>query len=214
MEPIIRSNGRPYSLKENKNRYFTPTEYKKVSALLKKKQRHTATCLINTGARINEIRHLKVEDIKFPNKKISDDMGNIILRVTKCKAAKGEKRGTPRQIPISKKFAKYLKKYIRWNKLRQEDTLDILSTAAFGTGLKKATTLAGLNYPRDFSAHSLRKTMETWLMALGVDGLKITVHLGHDMKTAASHYVSPDIFNSEDRRGMRDILGDLYERRY
>ncbi|KKM20958.1 hypothetical protein LCGC14_1640250 [marine sediment metagenome] len=212
MEQITRSNGRVYSLKANKNRFFFPKEYLKVYDLLKQKQQHTATCLINTGARINEIRLMRVEDIKFPDNKILDDKGNLTLKYTKCKATKGETRGKPRQFPISSQFSKYLKKYVRDHKLGLDDTLNILSTPAFNTGLKKASEKAQLGNPNDFSAHSLRKTMETWLMSLGVDGLKLTVHLGHDISTAAAHYVSPDIFNSEDRMGMRIILGDLYER--
>jgi lipid A disaccharide synthetase len=49
-------------------------------------------------------------------------------------------------------------------------------------------------------------------MALGVDSLPLTAHLGHDIKTAASNYVSPDIFSWEDKRKIKLIIGDLYEK--
>lgn len=79
--------------------------------------------------------------------------------------------------------------------------------------LKKASEKAGLKNPRDFSAHSLRKTLETWLMALDVSDMKLVKHLGHDIRTAVSHYLSPDIFNSDQKFKMRQIIGDLYERK-
>ena len=63
-----------------------------------------------------------------------------------------------------------------------------------------------------FSIHNIRKTLEIWLMALGVDGLTITSHIGHSMQTAASHYVSPDVFSWEEKSKMREIIGDLYRR--
>lgn len=61
-----------------------------------------------------------------------------------------------------------------------------------------------------FSIHNIRKTLEVWLMSLGVDGLVLTAHFGHDMKTAAQHYVSPDILSFEERKQIRMIVGDLY----
>lgn len=212
-DTVIKKNGIKYPLKEDYNRFFYPSDFKKMFELLKTKQQHTAICLINTGARINEIRNVKVEDVTFPNKKIFDDKGTITFRVTKTKSAKGERRGKVRgPLPISSKFAKYLKREIAKRKLGQEDTLGILSTNAFNQALKKASKKAGIRSPNEFSAHNLRKTFETWLMALGLDGFKLMVHLGHDMKTAAAHYVSPDIFNSQQRMEMRDVIGDIYEK--
>jgi len=196
-------NGKTYTLKNDPNRFFYPTEYMKTYDLLKSKQKHTITCLINTGARINEIRNVKVEDIDFINRR-------MVLRVTKTKAKKHEHRGRIRTIPLSTSFVKYLKKYCKDK--NSTDYLDILSTPAFNIGLKKATTAAKLNNPRDFSAHTLRKTLETWLMALDVDSMKLIAHIGHDIRTAAQHYVSPDIFSFKEKGMMREIIGDLYLR--
>ena len=63
-----------------------------------------------------------------------------------------------------------------------------------------------------YSTHNIRKTLETWLMALGVDSLKVAMHMGHTIAIAQKHYISPDIFNWEDRKMMREIIGDLYAR--
>ena len=205
MITITKKNGQVYRLKENKNRFYFPDEYLTMFKLLRPKAQHYIRILMNTGARINEARHIKVEDINLDDKW-------IILRITKTKAKKGETRGTPRYIPISSQLAKYLKTYIRKKKLCNVDVLNIPSTPACGLMLKRASAKAGLKNPRDFSAHSLRKTMETYLMALNVNDMKIVKHLGHDFRTAVSHYISPDIFNPTQRMQMRDILGDLYER--
>jgi len=205
MPQITRTNGRIYTIKENKDRFFFPDEYMKFFDKLKKKQKHSVTVQINTGARINELRNVKVSDLYFMNNR-------IVLRVTKCKAKKGEKKGRVRMIPISTHFVRYLKKYITDNKLIEDDYIRILSTPALNIGIKKACSLAGIKDPRDFSSHSIRKTLETWLMALGVDGLVLTAHFGHDMRTAAQHYVSPDVFSWEEKKKMRLIIGDLYER--
>lgn len=203
MTTITRKNGRTYTTKADKNRFFFPGEWIKTYKALKKKQQHTALCQLNTGARINELRHVKVEDIYLDNKR-------LILKVTKTKALKGEKKGRPRLIPISTKFTKYLSKYIRQNKLQPQNTINILSTAAFNTGLKKAVAKAGIQSPNDFSSHNLRKTLETWLMALGVADMALTAHIGHDIRTAASHYVSPSIFTHDEKNIICEIIDDLY----
>ena len=206
MTPITinRSNNRIYTLKEDKNRFFFPQEYMKFFDKLNKKQKHTIQCLMNTGARINELRHVKVEDIDLNNRR-------IVLKVTKIKAKKKETRPRVRQIPISKQFVTYLKKFTKG--LEADATLRILSTPGTNQAIKKAASSAGIKNPRDFSAHSIRKTLETWLMALGVDGLALTAHMGHDMRTAAQHYVSPDVFTFEEKQKIRFVIGDLYERR-
>jgi len=202
---FIRKDGKKYTFKDDKNRFFFPDEYMKFEDKLKKKQKHTVKVLLNTGARIKEAQHIKVNDIDFINRR-------IVLRVTKSKAIKGEKRGRIRTIPISTQFSKYLKKYVEKNKLSPESYIGILSRFAMNQAMKKAALKAGLKNPEDFSPHTLRKTLEVWLMALGVDALPLTAHIGHDIKTAAAHYISPDVFSWEEKKKMREIIGDLYRR--
>ena len=203
MNTKIRTDGKPYTLKVDKNRFFFPDEYMKTEDLLKKNSRHTIICLINTGARINEVRNIKKNDIDFTNNR-------IVLRVTKTKARKKETRGRIRTIPISSKFSKYLKRY--FNQKIGDDYIGILSTPAFNIALKIATNKANLKDSRDFSAHSVRKTLETWLLALGVGSLALTAHFGHDQRTAAINYVSPDVFSWNEKNKIREIIGDLYRR--
>lgn len=205
MKTILRSNGMPYSIRDNRDRFFFPDEWMRFIDASKKKQQFTFNLLINTGARINEARNIKVQDIDIERKR-------IVLRITKVKAKKKEKAPRPRIIPISSQFAKYLKKYISDNNLTSESFLGVLSTPAGNIAMKKALALSGIKDPESFSIHNIRKTLETWLMALGVDGLSITAHIGHSMQTAVSHYVSADVFSWEEKNKMRDIIGDLYRR--
>jgi integrase len=205
IKTLMRSSGRIYSIRSNRDRFFFPDEWMKFIDNSKSKQKFTFEFLINTGARINEARNVKVSDIDLERKR-------IVLRITKIKARKKEKSPRPRIIPISTQFAKHLKAYIKDNELKSESYLGILSTPAANIGMKKALQNAGIKDWQMFSIHNIRKTLECWLMALGVDGLIITAHIGHSMATAAGHYISPDIFSWEEKKNMRLIIGDLYQR--
>jgi len=205
LESLTRKDGKTYTLRDNKDRFFFPEEYMKFEDALKPKQKFSVKFLLNTGARINEAQHVKVEDCDFDGKR-------IVLRVTKTKARKGEKKGRLRIIPMSTQFGRYLKKYIAGKRLQPSDYLGILSNAALNVAYKKAARLSGIKDYWNISSHTFRKTLETWLMALGVDSLPLVAHIGHDLRTAAMHYVSPDIFSWEDKRKIREIVGDLYAR--
>jgi integrase len=205
LKSLTRKNKKTYTLKDNPNRFFYPEEYMRFEDALKEKQKFSVRFLINTGARINEARNVKVSDIDFERKR-------LILRVTKTKAKKGEKgSGKPRIIPISTQFSRYLKKYIVTNRIKPESTLGILSNPALNIAYKKAAQKAKIKDWWNISSHTFRKTLEVWLLALGVDSLKLLAHFGHDVRTAASHYVSPDIFTYQEKKLMRQIIGDLYE---
>jgi integrase len=192
-----RRNGRSYTIRNNRDRFFYPDEWMKFFDKLKPGQKYTFMFLINTGSRINEARHVIPSDVDTERKR-------IILRVTKVKAKKKEKSPRPRIIPMSSQFSKYIKNKIEKNK--------ILSTPAANIAMKKSLEKAGIKDWKMFSIHNIRKTLETWLMALGVDGLKITAHIGHSMSVAAGSYISADVFSWEEKNKIRMIIGDLYSR--
>jgi len=220
----IRKDGKRYSVRDDRSRFFYPSEWIKFFDSLTKKQKFTFRFLISTGCRINEARHVKVGDIDLDNKR-------IIIRITKIKAKKGEKNHKPRTIPISSQFAKYLKSVFNKNNLTNEYYLassnnpnndemlenpklfkgGILSNPASHLALKKTLKKIGIKDWKNFSIHNIRKSLETWFVALNVDGMKITAHIGHDLKTAAQHYVSADVFSFEEKKQMRLIIGDLYQ---
>ena len=204
-EEIMRKDGKKYTVRGNRHRYFFPDEWGAFYDQLKDKQKITFHCLINTGARINELRHVKVSDIDFSRQ-------SMVLRVTKTRDKHGNHK--MRIIPISKQFSRYLKHLINVKKLQIDDYIPILSTPAANIGMKKALRDIGLQDYKMFSVHTVRKTLETWLIALDIDSLKIVKHFGHTLNIAAQHYVSPDTFSWEDKGLIRNIIGDLYQRRY
>lgn len=203
---ITRKNGVKMLVRNNRDRFFYPEEWGRFyDGLTYERQKITFNFLINTGARINEARNVRVSDVDLDRKR-------IVLRVTKVKAKKGEKHSRPRIIPISSPFAKYLGKYIRDNKLNPTDTFGLLSTPASNLAMNKALQKANISDWYMFSIHNIRKTFEVWLMAMSIDSLKIIAHVGHSLATAAGNYISPDVFSFDEKRQMRIVLGDLYQR--
>ena len=205
VKETTRENGIVYSNRTNRDRFFYPEEWGKFFDKLKVNQRITFDTLINTGARINEARHIKVADIDF-------DRQSIILRVTKVKAKKGEKNPRPRTISISSQFAKRLKAHIKNKELTNDDVLGVLSTPAANIAMKKTLQRVQIKDWYMFSIHNIRKTHGNWLKAFGIDGAEICLRLGHDYNIFVRSYGSPDIFSFKDMQGMKIILGDIYEK--
>lgn len=180
--------------KINKKRFLYPNEFEEMIDLCNPNQEFTFLILINTGARINEARNIEKTDL-------DSERNNVLLRITKIRAKKGEKRPTPRIISVSSKFFKYLNKNIEKRKF--------LSTNASDVAIKKLLTKIGIKNPEEISVHNLRKTFGTWMLALGCDGFKIAQHLGHTPNELSKDYATNDVFNSKDKQIMREILGDL-----
>lgn len=197
------SDDRSYTIREYRDRYFFPDEWVCFfDELNPDRQKPTFHFLINTGARINEARHVKVKDVDFSRK-------NIVFRWTKSRNKDGSRR--LRTITISSQFAKYLKKQIRKKKLGLEDDFKLLSTPAANLAMNKALKKAGIPDYKMFSVHNVRKTTEMYLGALNIPEGKIAKHMGHSEAVAQKFYVSPEIFDVEDIRIIRNkILGDLY----
>jgi len=185
-------------------RFFFPDEWMSFYDYLLPSQKPTFNFLINTGARINEIRHILVGDVDF-------DRQSIIIKYTKSRNP--DKTRKMRVISISQQFAKSLKKIIRDLKLKAEDKFPLMSTPGGNIAMKKTLKEIGIKDWKDFSIHNIRKTTEVWLLSLNIDSLKVAKHMGHTIAIAEKFYVSPDTFNYEDKKMMRDIIGDLYSQR-
>jgi len=198
---IIRKNGKEYTIREDKMRFFFPDEWQAFFDILKSKQKITFHFLINTGARINEVRNICVGDIDF-------DRNSIIIRFTKSRNKDGSRK--IRVIGISSQFAKWLRSIVKEYDLKPEDKFPILSTPAANIGMQKAFEKLDIKDRDNFSVHSVRKTTEVWLLSLDIDSLKVAKHIGHTIAVAEKYYVSPDTFNYEDKQRMREVLGDLY----
>lgn len=198
---IVKSNGMKYTVRQNRVRIFFPDEWRTFIDAVSPKQRVTFKGLSLTGMRINEFRNVEVRDIDF-------DRNSIAIRWTKSRNEDGSRK--MRVIPISTQYTKELKGIIREYNLKPEDKLPILSTPAANIAMKKALKGMGVEDYMMFSVHNLRKTLESWLLALDIDSMKVTKHFGHSVMVAAKFYISPDTFNYEDKKAIRDIIGDLY----
>lgn len=199
---ITRKDGKKYTIRQSRDRVFLPSEWLKFfDKLGSKRDKLLFEFLINTGARINEVRNIKVRDIDFKEK-------TIWLKVVKRR--NDFSTGKIRKIPISSKFCKRLKNQIKDNKLSPEDTFNLLSTPAGNTAMKKALNKSGIEDWKMFSCHNVRKTLETWLMAINVNEIKLLPHFGHNKATAVTHYLSTDIFNAQEKSIIKRIVGNLY----
>ena len=197
----IQKNGRKYSVRTNRKRFFFPNELNKfVDALETDNQRIDFDVLINTGARYNEAKNIKKEDIDF-------ERGTLTIKVAKIKAKKGQKFPDPRTFKLSSQFLSRLKEYTK--DLNNEDTLPFLTNSALNLAIKKIAKRIGIKDYYMISAHNLRKTHGQYLVALDVNIANICKRLGHDMNTFLNSYCSADIFSPKDREEIKIILGDL-----
>jgi len=216
----IKSDGVKYSVRDYRNRYFFPDEWKEFYSKLNKKKSFIFDVLINTGSRIEEALCIKVRNIRF-------DRNYLTLYVTKIKAKKMETKPTPRDIIFSNEFARRLKKYIKENKLNENDYLFISNLKEYPTRnhlkketkskavaisqmMKRVLKKSGIKDYWNFSLHNIRKTHGMWLKSLDVKFEEICERLGHDANTYLKHYGSADIFNRKDKLEMIKILGDIY----
>jgi len=208
---IIRKDGRKYYIKERMDSIFAPQEWLLFYHQLKgEKQKLTFNCLINTGARISEISNVKIKDINFEKEQ-------ILLRITKGRFSKKNSMVSnfcdrkPRKIPISSSFCGYLKKYIRIKKLSSEDFIGLLSIPAANIAMKKALIKAKIKNYRDFSIHNIRKTLENWLMGIGVQDMKLLKHFGHNKNTAIKYYLFQQPLSKIEKDKISSVIGNLYK---
>lgn len=199
---ITLKNGKKYTIRNNREKIFTPEEWNLFYNTLKESQKMTFDFLINTGARINEATHVKVCDIDLINK-------NICLKVVKKKTKYSD--GNQRTIPISTEFRDRLKEYITKKGLKDNDYLKLLSRPAGHIAMKNALKRSGFKDWHMFSLHNIRKSFETWIVSQNVGMLKVLKHMGHTDKTALKYYIKSDLFSKQQRVMIKQQLGDLYK---
>lgn len=210
VQKIVKANGQAYSVREHRMVSFMPDLWLKFyNSLRSPKAKLTAQLLIQTGARINEVRHIRKDDLDF-------ERNTIRLRITKTKAIKGEKKGKPRTIPVNSAFMKQLRKV--FSDKQNDELIGILSTPAMHLAIKRNLEIIGVADYYMYSIHNIRKTHGNWLKILGnagvmkVDAAEICLRLGHDMDTFIKAYGSSGEFNHKDILLAKEILGDLYAR--
>jgi integrase len=191
-------------VKSDNNRFFYPEQWNLfLKEIGKRKNKMLYELQFHTGARFDEVLHLRPCDFDF-------DRNNVRLWKTKTKAKKGEKVGKPRTISLSTDFCKRMKRFVE--NLPNDQYLFKVSQAGYNKLLKTTLERLKIDNAKEFSSHNIRKTHGMYLKALGIDVGEICTRLGHDVNTYISHYGSADVFSEKDMRGIRDLLGDLYFR--
>jgi len=205
-----RKDGRKYSVREHRMNFLLPEHWRNfINSVRSKKAQLTFETLIQTGARINEARHITNDDCDY-------ERNTIKLRVTKTKAKKGETKGKPRSIPVNSKFMKQLRKH--FSEKQSGEVIGILSTPAANLALKAHLEKSGVKDFYMYSIHSIRKTHGNWLKIMGnlglmnVDAMEICLRLGHDYNTFLSNYGSSSVMDNRDVQIIKNVLGDLYQR--
>lgn len=203
LKVITRKDGRKYSVRIDRRRYFFPDEWDKFYSALRDKNKPLFDFLINTGARIDEAVHIRPMDFDF-------DRHNVRLWKTKTKARKGETQGKPRTISLSSKYCRRAAKAC--NGKKPDEYLWMTSTTAANCLMKRTLKRIGIADWWNFSLHNVRKSHGMALKAIGVDAGEICIRLGHDYNTYLSHYGSADIFSDTDVRKIEAFYDDLYRR--
>jgi len=194
--------------KQDTNRFFFPDEWKNfIKNISKSKNLLLYELQFNTGARFDEVLHIRPMDFDF-------ERNNLRLWKTKTKARKGEKVGKPRTISLSSEFSTKMKRFCANKKI--DEYLFKVSQAGYNQLIKRKLKANGVKDWENFSSHNIRKTHGMYLKALGIDIAEICTRLGHDYNTYIQHYGSADVFSEKDMRAIRELLGDLYfrQRRY
>jgi len=199
----IKSDGKKYSVRDDRSRYFFPEEWERFFNVIKEEKKPIYDFLINTGARIEEALHTKPKDFDW-------DKNRLTLRVTKRKASKGERIGKPRTFTISSQFARRIRKHIKDNNIKDEELLFKITKQAVYQMMRRTLKNLGFQDYQQFSLHNIRKTHGNYLKALEIDSGEICYRLGHDLNTFIKHYGSANIFDRKDKTLMIKILGDVY----
>lgn len=216
----IKSNGTKYTVRDNRKRYFYPDEWTLFYHSLSDKNKFLFLTLIETGARIDEALHIKVNHI-------NEDRRYLTLYVTKIKSKLKELKPTARDISFSHTYLLAFRKYRRENNLKDNDFLflnnelinknnnkETIDKECFNKSssaeqlLKRVLKKNNFDY-YNFSLHNIRKTHGMWLKSLNVKAEEICLRLGHDFNTYLKHYGSSDLFKPTDKQKMINILGEL-----
>ena len=208
-----KSDGKSYSVRKDRHRYFFPEEWLRFQNQLKENRKILFETLLQTGGRIDEVLHLKPKDFIWDN-------NSVTLRVTKSKAKKGESKilgGSSRSFSVSSSFIRKMRRHIRENKITDDALIFSITKQAVSQMFKRALRKANLN-EWEFSLHNIRKTSGMWLKTVqrrgvDLDVSEICMRLGHDHNTFLKHYGSPSVFTDQQRDKIIEILGDMYKLR-
>ena len=223
----IKKDGKKYSVRNDRTRYFFPYEWNKFyNSLKNEKHKMLFLTLIHTGARIMEALHLRPLDINFERE-------TITLSVTKHRTAKKNIYGIgkKRTFFVSKKYLKEIKKFIKKNNVADKDYLFLNNdelpanyeelsnkdkkiyfkkkSVSYRELLKRKLKKINIKDFYNISLHNIRKTYGNSMRTFNIEMAELCYRMGHDMDTYLSHYGSSLIFTPSERLEIIKILGDV-----
>jgi integrase len=231
MESIViikKSDGKNYSVRRDRHRYFFPDEWEKFIKIDNSKHYLYFLTSLHTGGRSMEILHLKPKNFDF-----NKDRPTIEFEVIKQRKAKKNfyATGKTRRFFVSSDYIKEVKKYVTKYKIDSNDYIflnkkdlpnnyDELSNlekkkyyqkteVAYNQLLKRRLKSSGITDWRSFSLHNIRKTYGNWMRIYDIKTEEICYRLGHDFETYLTHYGSPLIFTPQDKIKIMQIMGNV-----
>jgi len=218
-----KTDGKKYTVRADRRRYFFPDEWKKFIYSIKNKQhRFFFITSIHTGGRIMEILNLRHKDIDV-------NRGVLTFTITKHRVAKKTQIGKSRGFFVSSNFIKEYKSLIRNQKTNPDDYifLDneklpddysnlnnvdrkkyyISKSVSYSRMLKEKLRRVGVEDYYNFSPHNIRKTYGMWMRIFIKNMSELCYRMGNDEKTFMSNYGSSLIFSDAERREIEKIFG-------
>lgn len=186
-----------YRPKEIATRFFNPDEWETFIYAVPNNLKFYYWFLMLTGMRYKEAKNVKWNNIDLSNKQ---------LIVTNPKGGK-----VMRYVQLSSFTIKMLKHYKQDNNIGNEDTFNFPTIQHLIQTMKKILKEKNIRGWKDYSVHNLRKTHENYLISLSHDTIRITLHMGHNLKTATDHYLSSAFIKDKKQLDMIRIwLGDIF----
>jgi integrase len=222
-----KDNNSKYSVRTDRRRYFFPDEWNLfIKQFTNKEHKFFFLTCLNTGGRIMEVLNLRYRDI-------DEDRGTVNFSIVKQRKAKKNfyATGKNRGFFLGSEFLKEYKSFIRnrtinkedyifldnkklpanYNELDNKDRMKYYKSkvVSYSNILKRKLKLAGIKDYYNFSPHNIRKTYGMWMRTYNIDMGELCYRMGHDMDTFIAHYGSSLIFTEEERRKIRNIMGDV-----
>jgi integrase len=222
-----RKDGKDYSVRADRHRYFFPNEWEIfINSFSDDEHQLYFSTLIYTGARAMEALHLKPKNFDWARE-------TVTFNVTKGRAAKRNfySMSKVRTFFVSKKYLRAVKSFINSNSIADDDYLfmnkkrlpleyDSMKNTdkrkyylkyevAYHQMLKRHLRKVGIKDWWNFSLHNIRKTYCNWMRIFDLRSDELCYRTGHDMKTFMEHYGSAMIFNSQEKIAIMNFFGEV-----
>ena len=225
---IKKADGKPYSVRKSRSRYFFPNEWEKfINTFVNEKHSMFFSTMLNTGGRPMEVLNLTAGNFDFKAESIE-------FKVVKTRVANKQlfSAGESRRFFITNKFNRMVKKYVLKNNIKPEEYIFLDNSklpanyknllniekkkyyekykSAYSRLFKRHVIIADIEENWNLSLYNIRKTYGNWMRIFeDVSTEDLCYRMGHTLKTFMKHYGSSLLFNSSDKMKIQRILGDV-----